>query len=310
MSWQYCNSKNFPIIFSQKSFFFLINVKKGYFSKLVAEKKSHYKKERKIKKDGIKYREIYKPDKELKFILKKINKKYLSKLAFPPFIHCGPKGKSIITAAKGHTKFSNHVSLDIESFFDKITKKVTVATLIKIGVNKNTAKLISNISNEDDRVPQGFPTSSILSSLVVSLVFQDFYSYFDNKEIIFSLYADDILISSDNEELITQAEKYTKKRLETIGLSLNLKKVIGKKGGNFKWLGLQIHPWISLPRKDLIDLQKKIHIYKTTGIIPNDFKPKRKGVLKKQWEEHARGKIVFAKSVNSNKLIEKLSKKI
>jgi len=310
MSWRYCSSKSFPKIFTQKSFLFLIHVKRRNFVKLSEEKSFHYKKTKKLKRDGIKYREIYKPDRELKFILKKINRKYLSKFDFPPFVHCGPRGKSIVTAAQGHTEFSHHVSLDIESFFDRVTKKVTEETLIKIGVNKNIVELISGIAIEDNRIPQGFPTSSSLSALVVSFVLQDFCLHFNKGEIIFSLYADDILISSNNESLLKLAEKFIDKQLWSIGLSLNSKKEVGKKGKKFKWLGLQIHPWISLPRKTMVDLQKRVYEYKTNGIIPEDFKPKKRGQIKKQWEQSVKGKIVFAQSVSENKLLEKILKKI
>lgn len=164
MSWQYCNSKSFPQIFTEKSFFFLIDIKKKDFIKLANEKDSHYKKERKLKSDGVRYREIYKPDRELKVLLKKINKRYLSKFNYPPFAHCGPKGRSIVTACKGHSVFSYHTSLDVESFFDRVSKQVVEETLSKMGIKRAVIELISVMAVEDNRLPQGFPTSSLLKT--------------------------------------------------------------------------------------------------------------------------------------------------
>lgn len=308
MPWQYSNSKSFPHIFTEKSFFFLIDTKKKDFTKLAAEKSSHYRKDRKLKSDGIRYREIYKPDRELKILLKKINKRYLSKFNYPSFAHCGPKGRSIVTACKGHSRFSYHTSLDVESFFDRVSKKVVEETLSKVGVKKPIIKLISSMAVEDNRLPQGFPTSSLLSTLAISLVLQDFYLVFKKTELCLSLYADDILISSNDKKLIAAAEKIITEKIETIQLSLNSEKKVEGSGNNFVWLGLHIHPWISLPRKKLTDLQKKVYTYKTKGTIPEDFKPKRKGKLNKQWEESVRGKVVFAQSVSKNKLLEKISR--
>ena len=108
--------------------------------------------------------------------------------------------------------------------------------------------------------------------------------------------------------MIVLAEEFIAKRIGAIGLSLNSKKESGKKGNQFTWLGLQIHPWVSLPRDSLEILQKKVYTFKNKGLIPKDFKPRRKGELKKLWTESIKGKIVFAQSISKNKLLEKISR--
>lgn len=308
MSWQYCSSKDFPKIFTEKSFFFLLDIKKKEFLQIVSEKTTHYRKWKKVKSDGVRYREIYNPDRKLKYLLKKLSKKYLSKFNYPPFAHCGPKGRSIITACRGHERFMHHVSLDIESFFDRVSKLVVERTLLAVGVNKTIGKLIVDISVEDNRLPQGFPTSSLLSALVVSLALRDFYTEFESKKLQLSLYADDILISSNNKQLLINAEQYIAEKLEAIHLSLNSDKKTEGMGTKFLWLSLRIHPKITLPRKNLRDLQKSVYTHKTTGIIPKDFKPRKKGDLEKQWKLSVKGKIDFAQSVGKNKLLEKISR--
>lgn len=310
MSWQYSNSKSFPRIFTEKSFFFLIDTKKRDFIKLASEKDSHYKKERKLKSDGIRYREIYKPDRELKVLLKKINKRYLSRFNYPLFAHCGPAGRSIVTACKGHSRFSYHTSLDVESFFDKVSKQVVEETLLKIGIKRTIVKLISRVAIEDNKLPQGFPTSSLLSTLAISYVLQDFYLNFEKTNLRMSLYADDILISSNDKNLIAAAEKFISEKIGAIQLSLNSGKKVEGSGTDFVWLGLHMHPWISLPREKLKSLQKKMYTYKTKGIIPEDFEPKRKGKLREQWEQSVQGKVVFAQSISKNKLLEKISRNL
>lgn len=310
MSWNYRSNKDFPKVYTDRHFLYLIKEKKKSFIEFCSNKNLYYKKGTEPKSDGG-HREIYKPVWELKVILKKINRRYLSKLNYPLFIHCGPKGRSIVTACRPHMNFNLHLALDIESFFDRVSKNVTTDTLKKIGIEKPIIKMIADISVEDNRLPQGFPTSSLLSTLAVSFVLQDFYSNFSKKDLALSLYADDILISSNDRELICNVEKFIKKRIDTIGLSLNSqKRDFGKKGEKFVWLGLQIHPWVSIPRDKLRILQKEVYTYKTEGIVPENFKPdiKIKRRRKKKWKESVRGKTIFAQSVSQNKLIEKIDR--
>lgn len=309
-TWKYYDQRKLKI-FTLKRFLYVLDYKKKDFDLIVKNKDQHYIKVKKMKRDGINYREIYKPDSQLKSLLKSINKRILAKGHFPTTIHCGPKGRSIVTATKYHKNFTHHVSLDINAFFDKVTMNATNIALKNAGFNERVANIIIQASIEDNRLPQGFPTSSILSALVISISLEDFYKIFDKKMIILSVYADDILLSSNNKEVLTDAEKYIEKNLKSVGLELNKdKRTIGKKGSKFLWLGLQINPWVTIPREKMVRLQKEAYEYKTQGILPNDFKPKKKGDIKKQWKKSVKGKIQFAKMTNRNKLQQKILKNL
>ncbi len=85
MAWQY-RTRDFPQIYTPKSFFFLTKIKPRVYFEIVSNKSAHYQKEKKLKSDGIRFREIYKPDYVLKTVLKNVNKKYISKINFPRFI--------------------------------------------------------------------------------------------------------------------------------------------------------------------------------------------------------------------------------
>jgi hypothetical protein len=306
MTWKYYNPKT-TNLFTEKKFLFTLGCKEGAYKALVTSKYLHYFKEKKLKKDGIRFREIYKPDKKLKVLLKKINK-ILSKGSFPPTIHCGPKGRSIITATRKHKNFSNHISLDIDSFFDSIQTHVTKKALIDAGFNVQITDLIVSACVEDDKLPQGFPTSSILSALVISQCIEDFYQNFSSKNVALSVYADDILLSSNDRVLISEAENFIEEKLLMVGLRLNKnKRETGRKGERFLWLGLQINPWVAVPRKKLAELQQKAYLFKRTGNIPLDFKPKNGDNPRKSWKRSIRGKVLYSRLTNHNKLHEKIT---
>ena len=303
----------FPRVFTEKSLLYLVGTKRREFLELTENKSLFYKIDKEPKKSGG-FRDIYKPHWRLKILLRKINSRVLSRLNFPDFVHCGPSGKSIITATRGHNKFKFHISLDIKSFFDQVSKETTSGILRKIGINKEITATIVRAAVEHDRLPQGFPTSPLLATLVVSYVLQDFYSSFVRKEILISVYADDILISSNYKEMLWEAKKYVESELNNVGLSLNTKECFAKNGERFTWLSLQVYPWVTLPRKELLLLEKVIYKYKETGIVPLDFKPKKiprePYDIRELWEESVKGKVVFAKSVSHTKLADKTLKKL
>lgn len=306
MVWQYLNLSEVTV-FTEKNFLYLVDIKKRDFLILKNDKASHYNIVRKLKKDGVRYREIYMPDRELKRLLKKINKKILSLIHFPNYVHCGPRNRSISTAVVGHKDYKYHLSLDIDSFFDNITCNVTKKALSDIGFNDMLVNLITSVAVEDNKLPQGFPTSSLLSALVISRSLNDFYKFHTKGNIKLSVYADDILISSGDQCLLKEAEGYIAKQLKGVGLTLNSnKREIGKKGAKFRWLGLQMHPWVTYPREKLSKLQKDVYRYKMHGILPQDFRQKKKGDLEKQWKESINGKVQFAKMISSNKLQDKI----
>lgn len=303
----------FPRVFTEKAFLYLIGTKRREFLELTGNKSLFYKIDKEPKKSGG-FREIYKPRWKLKVLLRKINSRILSRLNFPDFVHCGPSGKSIVTAAKKHNKFEFHLSLDIKSFFDKVSEKTTSGILRKIGVNKEITQTIVKAAVENDRLPQGFPTSPLLATLVVSYILQNFYSVFDREKMLISVYADDILVSSDDEEMIWGAKKYIEEEINNVGLKLNSKECFAKNGEQFTWLSLRIYPWVTLPRKELLSIEKVIYEYKETGVVPPDFKPKKLPKkpydIRELWEESIKGKIVFAKSVSHTKLADKTLKKL
>lgn len=305
MLWRYRNHE-FPEVYTPKKFCYAIGTRETDFRRVSSMKSLHYKKEQKLKSDGIRYRDIYKPDYELKSILKRINRKYLSKLNFPPFVHCGPKGRSIITATRGHNRFRYHLSLDIDSFFDRVSMAAVSGALNRIGIVRKVTETVISACVEDNRLPQGFPTSPLLSALVLSCSLEGFYVEAIRGEVLLSIYADDILVSANSTQLLNEAKEFIENKIGSIGLSLNpVKEQFGEMGKKFSWLGLNIHPWASIPREKLLSLQKEVYEYKLTGEIPVGFKPKKRGNPKKLWRKSVKGKVVFARSINKNKLVSK-----
>lgn len=304
----------FPKVYTEKALLYLLSVKKRDYLSLTVDKRSLCKVERQPKKNEG-FRTIYKPSYRLKWMLRRLNNKYLSRLNLPSFVHCGPAGRSIATAARGHDLYRYHLSLDISAFFDSISEATLRSVFKDVGINKDISSFLVRASIVDNQLPQGFPTSSLLSALVIACLLQDFYNHMIGETVLLSVYADDILISANEKSTLLKAKTFTESRLNSHGLSLKgEKEYLVHNGQKFTWLGLQVHPWIALPRKRLLSLEKKVYEYKTHGIVPDDFLPKRK---KKSEEERRvaysaslKGQIDFMKSMNRNNLPAKAQRKL
>jgi RNA-directed DNA polymerase len=303
----------FPRVFTEKALLYLVGIKRKDFLELTTNKSLFYKIDKEAKKDGG-FREIYKPHWKLKILLRKLNSRFLSRLNLPGFIHCGPSGRSIVSAARGHNNFRLHLSLDVKSFFDSVSEVTILETLRGIGINKEITTTLLKACVESNRLPQGFPTSPFLAALVISCALQSFYSSFERQKILLSIYADDILLSSDSDKLIWKAKNYIQDQLRKVGLQLNTKECFTRNGEQFTWLSLKIYPWVTLPRAAQLALEKRIYEYKMTGVVPLDFVPKKPlkkdQSLKDAFEESLKGKVVFARSINHNQLVNKALKKL
>lgn len=292
MSWHY----SIPPIYTEKNFFYVTQIKKGEFLEISLQKNAHYKIGRQLKKSGG-YRIIYKPDNELKKILKLVYKNYLVKISLPTFVHCGVRNRSISTSVQGHNKFTYHKSLDIAAFFDKVTVFTLQDSLIAAGLPSVVVTKILELCTEDNHLPQGFPTSSFLSSLVLCVALEETVLSLRDMGIKFSAYADDILISSNQAESLNLGEKLIKEALEKVGLSLNDKKQTWDKISNETTLGINLHPFPRINRIKIKQLQKALYDNKKNKLTETELKV-------------IRGKISFYSSVNKNKLTQKVKKAV
>jgi RNA-directed DNA polymerase len=140
-------------------------------------------------------------------------------------------GRNIIRNAKIHVNKRYVLNIDIEDFFPSISfrKIKTVLELSPFKLNnekENLAFIIANLVVYKDGLPQGAPTSPIISNMVCQRLDRNLAKYCNDKKYIkYSRYADDITFSS-NLDFITKIEFLTE--VEKIicfeNLSLNRKK--------------------------------------------------------------------------------------
>ncbi|MEK4566392.1 reverse transcriptase family protein [Alkalihalobacillus sp. FSL R5-0424] len=149
-----------------------------------------------------KTRTLLNPSKPYKRILRKINQ-LLQGIHFPPYLHSGVKQKNALSNARFHDSHSHICTMDIKNFYPS-TSEVFVYKFFKdkFKMSEDVAKIMTLLvthKDEDEvaRLPQGFPTSSILSYLVYFDLFNGLNTLAHSRNMTFSIYVDDLTFSSN-----------------------------------------------------------------------------------------------------------------
>lgn len=178
-----------------------VTIKHLYF--LSKSKNKRYKKFNILKKSG-KLREINSPDKIIKRVQSLIN--ILLQIIFEPYSHyCSNgflKGKDIVRNALPHINKNYVLNVDIKDFFPSINfRRIKVVLELSpfnlIGNREKIGFLISNICSYNGNLPQGAPTSPILSNIVTQQLDRKVSKFCVEKKIKYSRYADDLSFSSN-----------------------------------------------------------------------------------------------------------------
>ncbi|PSB01001.1 reverse transcriptase domain-containing protein [Merismopedia glauca] len=136
-------------------------------------------------------------------IQKKLSKEILQPVYQPkPCVHGFTAKKSIVTNAKAHTKKKYVLNLDIQDFFSSINfervRKMFMAQ--PYNANDEVANLLAQICCYEDLLPQGAPTSPIVSNMVCAKMDSQLLTLAKKYKATYTRYADDITFSTNLDE--------------------------------------------------------------------------------------------------------------
>lgn len=157
-----------------------------------------------IEKKSGSQREIRDPDIPLKRIQKLLN--CLLQVVFSPKVHYCTNGfsygRDIVRNARPHLNKKYVLNCDIKNFFPSVNYGRVRAVLRLSPFNfindkEVIANLIASLCTYENRLPQGAPTSPILSNLVTQKLDRKISAYCNLYKIKYSRYADDLTFSSN-----------------------------------------------------------------------------------------------------------------
>lgn len=163
--------------------------------RLALEADSHYHPF--LQRIGSKRRRIDNPDRELKYLQRRIKEVFLDELPLRDLVHGCVKGRSPLTNARTHVGSRSMTHVDIKEFFPSVTPAMVYAGWIRLGLGPKPAALLTRLTTYRGGPPQGAPTSSGISNLVLLDLDDELEDLATQFRLKLTRYVDDITLSGD-----------------------------------------------------------------------------------------------------------------
>ena len=198
------------------------------------------------------------PERRLKFLQRK-TLELLQKIHSPRApVHGFIKDRGAMTNANAHQTRPYLLNLDLRNYFGVISRRRVLGMLRALGLEEEVALAVGSICITRDQLPQGAPTSPILSNMVAYRLDRDLMNFAKAHRLRYTRYADDISLSSYVQPTaIFEGGLPLPGRVPVAQLSASLRSAILSNG-------FEINPekvWFSGPKS-----RKEV-----TGLIVNEF---------------------------------------
>ncbi len=207
---------------------------------------------------------------------------------------------SIVTNADQHKRKGIILNLDLKDFFPTITKK-RVFGLFKnqYSINSRIAYYLTNICCTENGLPQGAPTSPIITNMICSRLDRKLRRLSANNYVTYSRYADDLSFSTSRKKFSENLESDIRKILEGEGFFLNeRKRRLHIRENRMEVTGLTVNIKPNVQRKYVRNLRAIFHNIETKGLLfaANDYNSlndKANNSDSKKIKNYLKGKIEY-----------------
>jgi len=251
---------------------------------------------RKIPKKNGDFRTIAEPKRRLKALQRTVLKWLMARrIGASKYAMAFVKGRSIADNAKLHAGKKVVVVVDVKDFFGSITKEQVFHALKKEGINETEVSRIVEICTLDGCLPQGAPTSPLLSNIVFKHVDHRLAGLAKKWEIRnpgteYSRYADDMIFSSNDAVFHRRLLPIVEKFLTEEGFVINRDKTKVLRNGNRQTVtGIVVNQKPNVPRKERRRLRAELYNIKKSLI---------EGKENKFNLSRLQGKAAFIKGIN------------
>lgn len=174
-----------------------------------------------------------------------------------------------LMVAEKHSRNLYILKLDIKDFYPSIKRDRVFYIFRDMGYNKEASNLLANICTYENSLPQGAPSSACLANLICRRMDSRIAGYCNRRNIIYTRYADDIIFSSNDRNLLYRSYKTMKLIIESEGFFLNNNKTYFRSESRKKEvLGITINGKnIKCPKKMKRMVRSMIH----HAVVCNDY---------------------------------------
>ena len=224
----------------------------------------YYTKKYILKKDGTK-RELLVPNNLLKNIQKNILTKVLYGLKPSKYVKSYLKNCSIKENALPHINQKIILKLDIKDYFKNIDFEHLYNALPNTIFPPSIKVLLLKLCTYEDYLPQGAPTSPMLSNLVLKNFDEYIGSFCENNHLSYTRYCDDLTFSGDFDyKVILKKVDYY---LTNMGLNINKKKTkVLKYSTSQRVTGLIVNEKLNVNQEYQNKIRQEMYYIKKYGL--------------------------------------------
>lgn len=254
-------SKDLGVFLSEVASTSLINY-------ILARKDSYYRNFR-VKKKNDTYRYINEPLNQLFTIQKEFSQFLLINRAKNDHSHGFELNKSIITNANKHVNKKIVLNIDLEDFFSNIsTSRIGKLLLEKFNISEVEAIKIADLLTYKNSLPQGSPSSPVLSNLICEQLDYELHKYCKQFNITYTRYADDMSFSFNFNKLPIIQVKNIIFIIEQNNFKINKKKYRYYYRNTRQLVtGLVVNEKINVKREYYKNLRAILYNWSTKGIV-------------------------------------------
>ena len=223
-----------------------------------------------LKKNG-KTRKIKAPKIYLKLLQQCINTILQTKFVPHHASHGFLTERNIVTNAKPHIGKNYVLNIDLKDFFDSVNfrRVKTVLELNPFNLNNEREKIayfISNICCDKGTLPQGSPTSPLITNIVCQRLDRKLYQFSKTSKSKYSRYADDITFSSNNAVFTKKFIKELTCIIKVEGFKINQSKTrIQDRSEKQEVTGLKVNEKVNVDRKRIKTIRAMFHNFQNKG---------------------------------------------
>lgn len=160
------------------------------------------------KKDG-RLRKITAPDRDLKLVQQRINRRIFANVIYPDYLFGGIADRDYYKNAKSHSGAKVLIALDVQDFYPSL-KSSSVKKVFQYfcSFSPEVSEVLTKLTTLNGTVPQGACTSSHLANLIFFEGEHALVHQLQQKRVVYSRLLDDICLSSRSELNKKQIDQY------------------------------------------------------------------------------------------------------